>query len=216
MLSSHWSNGTPPKYIIDIFNSPYFKFECTNCTSSTSDISNTTTDSHLLNDIHNNVLINKNVINAIKSQVSDLITNASSKDMPVLKINDDNTIIFENLPTIKNLLFDTNYLQYFDKIISTNYDILLEKNNSKCNSNSKASILKVGSVLMTNYIIDNSKIKLNIISDFKNIFTRISLPHSEIRRKKVLFHAIKSKLVSSNFIIKCVLINLELNMNYII
>ena len=125
IVSSHWSNSTPPKYIIDIFNSPYFKLYCKNCTISTSDISNTTTDSHLLNDIHNNVLINTNLINAIKLQVSDLITNAPSKSYAsvlsanvdninksiniinnnvnhrYLTINEYNTIIFENLPTIK-------------------------------------------------------------------------------------------------------------------
>ena len=190
---------TPPKYIILIFNSPYFKFDCKIGTSSSTDISNTTTGSHLLNDIHNNVLININLINTIKSQVSDLITNAPSKsyvsvlsdnvdninksiniinnNVNHLTINEDNTNIFENLPTIKNVLFDTNYLQYFDKIISTNYDIPLEKMNSKFNSNSKAIILKVESVFMKNYIIDNSKIKLNIISDLK-IFSPESYYHT--------------------------------------
>ena len=113
-----------------------------------------------------------------------------------IKINYENTVIFENLPKI-NMSFD-NYLNYFNNIISTTFDIPTYKFNSSFNYSLKSIILKLDSPISKNNIINNSKIKLNIIHDFKNIFTRISLPNSEIIRKKILYHAIKSNMLDSN------------------
>ena len=38
---------------------------------------------------------------------------------------------------------------------------------------------------MNKYIIDNYKMKYNIISDFKKILIRISLPEYNIKKKRV-------------------------------
>ena len=42
---------------------------------------------------------------------------------------------------------------------------------------------------------------------FNNVFIRISLPSSELEKKKVLRHAIKANLIKSNTTLKCVFNN---------
>ena len=43
--------------------------------------------------------------------------------MHSIKMNDDNTVIFEYLPNIDNLPLDVNYFNYFNEVISKNVDI---------------------------------------------------------------------------------------------
>ena len=75
ILSLNWSNGVPPKYVLDIFKSPNFKFNCINCINSNLSRDNTnSTESSILTDINNNILTNTKLINIIKSQVCEITT----------------------------------------------------------------------------------------------------------------------------------------------
>ena len=62
-------------------------------------------------------VLNDNVIKIYNS------IHAINNDMHSIKINDYNTVIFENLPNINNLPLDVNYLNYFNEVISINFDI---------------------------------------------------------------------------------------------
>ena len=80
----------------------------------------------------------------------------------------------------------------------------MDKFKSNFNHNCKSIILKVESAIVKNYIIDNSKFKLNTIKDFESIFTRVSLPIAELTRRKILYHDITNNLIKSQYKIKLV------------
>ena len=66
ILSLNWSNVNPPKYVLDIFKSPNFKFNCLNCINSYLSGDNTnSTESSTLKDINNNILTNTKLVNII-------------------------------------------------------------------------------------------------------------------------------------------------------
>ena len=79
--------------------------------------------------------------------------------MHSIKINDDNTVIFENLPNINNISLDVNYFNYFNEVISKNCDIHLYKINSSFNYNLKYIVLKLKSPIIKNKIINNARLK---------------------------------------------------------
>ena len=100
--------------------------------------------------------------------------------------------------------FDKDYLIYFNNIISDHFNIPLDRFKSNFNHNCLSIILKVEYAIVNNYIIDNSKFKLNTIKDFENIFRRVSLPIVEITRRKILYHDIKNNLIKAQYKIKLV------------
>ena len=76
-----------------------------------------------------------------------------------IKINDENTVIFENLPKINNMSFDNNYFNYFNNIISTTFDIPTYKFNSSFNYSFKSIIIKL--IHLFRKIILSITLKLN-------------------------------------------------------
>ena len=59
ILSNHWSNGNPPKYVLEIFDSPNFNFNCLSCDKTNASNLSKSDNNHSLNlsDINNNIMI---------------------------------------------------------------------------------------------------------------------------------------------------------------
>ena len=107
-----------------------------------------------------NITLNDNVIK-INSSIHEINNN-----MHFIKINDDNTVIFENLPNSNNLPLDVNYLNYVNEVISTTVCIPSYKINYNFNYNLKSIILKLETPILQNKIINNSIFKLNSLPIF--------------------------------------------------
>ena len=77
ILSAHWSNDNRPKYVLEIFDSPNFNFNCLSCGKTNASNLNKSDNYHSpnLSDINNNIMINTKLINVINSKVSEIIYN---------------------------------------------------------------------------------------------------------------------------------------------
>ena len=67
-----YGNGNPPKYVVEILDSPNFNFNCLSCDkTNASNLSKSDNNySPNLSDINNNIMINTKLINVINSKVS--------------------------------------------------------------------------------------------------------------------------------------------------
>ena len=114
--------------------------------------------------------------------------------------------MFENIPEISDCKEDSEYLSILSNLISDIFNISLDNISLRFNFNSSKIILQFDTSLNKNKIL-NSKMKIKESRIFNDVFIRISLPSSELEKKKVLRHAIKANLIKSNTTIKCVFNN---------
>ena len=126
------NNNTPPNYLLDMFDSPYFNFTCNSC-STLPTISNNDTS---FNDTINNVFTNLNELIA-KLKLDLVATNDT--------LNQHKDTITTLTDTINNLVESNNTLIKSNGDMKVEYSNLLESNNSliKSNDNMKVSNDKI-------------------------------------------------------------------------
>ena len=140
-------------------------------------------------------------LNKINSSIESI-----NSQVNIIKSNDDLSLVFENIPEISDCKEDSEYLSIFSNSISDIFNISLDNISLRFNFNSSKIILQFDISLNKNTIL-NSKMKIKESRIFNDVFIRISLPSSELEKKKVLRHAIKANLIKSNTTLKCVFNN---------
>ena len=140
-------------------------------------------------------------LNKINSSIESI-----NSQVNIIKSNDDLSLVFENIPEISDCKEDSEYLSIFSNSISDLFNISLDNISPRFNFNSSKIILQFDTSLNKNKIL-NSKMKIKESRIFNDVFIRISLPSSELEKKKVLRHAIKANLIKSNTTLKCVFNN---------
>ena len=140
-------------------------------------------------------------LNKINSSIESI-----NSQVNIIKSNDDLSLVFENIPEISDCKDDSEYLSIFSNSISEIFNISLDNIYPRFNFNSSKIILQFDTSLNKNKIL-NSKMKIKESRIFNDVFIRISLPSSELEKKKVLRHTIKATLIKSNTTLKCVFNN---------